>query len=110
MKTIMLVLIFFFVTDASWSQINNGVSDSIKANTENKNQAVDKIFTCSMHPEIRWSKPDVCPKCGMDLILAEENSKSSEHKMDMQNMMNSPWMYFVMGSMILVMILFKVLK
>jgi Cu+-exporting ATPase len=26
-----------------------------------------KIYTCPMHPEIRWSHPGDCPKCGMAL-------------------------------------------
>jgi Cu(I)/Ag(I) efflux system membrane fusion protein len=32
-----------------------------------KSAAVD-IWTCSMHPQIRQSKPGKCPICGMDLI------------------------------------------
>ncbi|MFW6061544.1 MAG: efflux RND transporter periplasmic adaptor subunit [Planctomycetota bacterium] len=31
-------------------------------------------WTCSMHPEVRQSEPGLCPKCGMDLIPAEESS------------------------------------
>jgi len=27
-----------------------------------------KLWTCSMHPEIRLPKPGLCPKCGMKLI------------------------------------------
>jgi Cu(I)/Ag(I) efflux system membrane fusion protein len=30
----------------------------------------EKIWTCSMHPQIRMSEPGQCPICGMDLILA----------------------------------------
>jgi predicted RNA-binding Zn-ribbon protein involved in translation (DUF1610 family) len=45
-------------------------SDTLK----NGNQVLNpkdtaKIYTCPMHPEISWSKPDKCPKCGMDLVL-----------------------------------------
>ncbi len=30
------------------------------------------VWTCSMHPEVRESKPGKCPKCGMNLIKAPE--------------------------------------
>lgn len=30
-----------------------------------------KSYTCTMHPEITWPKPDKCPKCGMDLVLKQ---------------------------------------
>jgi len=32
-----------------------------------KEEAV-KIYTCSMHLEVKSDKPGKCPKCGMDLI------------------------------------------
>ena len=31
-------------------------------------EALAKVWTCSMHPEIRRSEPGLCPKCGMKLI------------------------------------------
>lgn len=43
------------------------------------------VYTCSMHPEVISDKPGKCPKCGMDLV--QKNSSSSEHKMDMMDMM-----------------------
>lgn len=48
-----------------------------------------KIYTCSMHPEVRQDKPGLCPKCGMNLIPAEKeikmdhsthNSEKSHHE------------------------------
>lgn len=33
----------------------------------------NKLWTCSMHPEIIRNKPGTCPICGMDLIKKEEN-------------------------------------
>src|SRR5210317_1284655 len=36
----------------------------------------DKIWTCSMHPQIRQNEPGDCPICGMDLIpLASEQGE-----------------------------------
>ena len=26
-----------------------------------------KLYTCSMHPEVKSDKPGKCPKCGMEL-------------------------------------------
>ncbi|MFT5512245.1 MAG: Cu(I)/Ag(I) efflux system membrane fusion protein [Bacteroidia bacterium] len=40
------------------------------SNTEEHNHSntKDQTWTCSMHPQIRQSKPGQCPICGMDLI------------------------------------------
>jgi len=38
--------------------------------THQQNKA--KVWTCSMHPQIRKKKPGKCPLCGMDLIPVEE--------------------------------------
>ncbi len=42
------------------------IHDHIEASRSN-----DTIWTCSMHPQIRMSKPGKCPICGMDLIPVE---------------------------------------
>jgi Cu(I)/Ag(I) efflux system membrane fusion protein len=34
----------------------------------------DKMWTCSMHPNVRQPEPGACPICGMDLILANPSS------------------------------------
>mgnify|MGYP001617950053 CR=1 FL=1 len=34
----------------------------------------NKVYACPMHPEVKSDKPGSCPKCGMDLVL-EENEK-----------------------------------
>src|SRR5210317_1899542 len=34
----------------------------------------DKIWTCSMHPQIRKNEPGDCPICGMDLIPLESET------------------------------------
>src|SRR5215468_10403730 len=38
------------------------------AQTTANNSASADMYTCSMHPEIRVSKPGKCPKCGMTLV------------------------------------------
>ena len=37
---------------------------------ENKSEKVQtiKVYTCSMHPEVKSDKPGKCPKCGMKLL------------------------------------------
>ncbi len=35
-------------------------------------RAQNKIWTCSMHPQIRLSEPGQCPICGMDLITVDQ--------------------------------------
>jgi len=29
-------------------------------------------YTCPMHPEVRQESPGTCPKCGMQLVPADE--------------------------------------
>ena len=46
---------------------------SSEENTEDHNhtgETESSVWTCSMHPQIRNSKPGDCPICGMDLIPA----------------------------------------
>ena len=54
---------------------------NIELNIENKNQIKDgEYYTCPMHPEIRQSKPGMCPECGMGLIpIKSKETDSSEH-------------------------------
>jgi Cu(I)/Ag(I) efflux system membrane fusion protein len=43
---------------------------------------VTKLWTCSMHPQIRMEKPGKCPICGMTLIPLETSSDNSENIAD----------------------------
>jgi Cu2+-exporting ATPase len=43
-------------------------------------EAKGTMYTCSMHPEIKKSKPGSCPICGMDLIPQSGDIESEEHK------------------------------
>jgi hypothetical protein len=42
-------------------------SNSNTQSPAHKNE-IQTVYTCSMHPEVKMSKPGLCPKCGMDLI------------------------------------------
>jgi len=65
--------------------IGNIFSGSDKATTDTHKKEehnfvqdpVTKLWTCSMHPQIKMKKPGKCPICGMDLIPLT-NNKSEE--------------------------------
>ncbi len=40
---------------------------------------VTKLWTCSMHPQIKLEKPGNCPICGMDLIPLDQSNKGGEN-------------------------------
>ena len=40
---------------------------------------VTKLWTCSMHPQIKMDKPGNCPICGMELIPLEDSNGTSEN-------------------------------
>lgn len=63
-----------FGVEANLKLKENG--DSLKNNSATSSpQDTIKIYTCAMHPEISWSQPDKCPKCGMDLVLKKSDQQ-----------------------------------
>ncbi len=68
--------IYSFTTAYSYEMSTSSASSSsILDSTDTK------TYTCPMHPEVISDKPGECPKCGMDLILKEDDKKKDE-KMD----------------------------
>lgn len=63
-------------------------AQSGKTKTDTSKQ---KMYTCTMHPEIVTSKPGSCPKCGMTLVEKKggKGMDSSTHKMPMHHMDSS---------------------
>jgi Heavy metal binding domain len=59
-----------YSSEASFISNSDSVNDS----------TVTKIYTCPMHAEVLSDKPGECPKCGMDLILKETETKKDEKK------------------------------
>ena len=45
--------------------------------------AVEEIWTCAMHPQIRQSEFGLCPICEMDLVLLEANTSSNPLVLEM---------------------------
>jgi len=66
-KSIFTALLAFIIT-ISFISCNNTMPNgtSFASKTTEK-----KVYTCSMHPEIRTDKPGDCPKCGMKLVVME---------------------------------------
>jgi NADH:ubiquinone oxidoreductase subunit 6 (subunit J) len=48
---------------------------------EPRSRTRNETYTCPMHPEVKQQGPGKCPKCGMDLVPAEnKRSMASKHK------------------------------
>lgn len=68
-----------------------GSDKNVSGSTDTPNQEDDitqdlaesKIWTCSMHPQIRQNEPGDCPICGMDLIRLEENTSNNPLVLEM---------------------------
>ncbi|MBL6990420.1 MAG: efflux RND transporter periplasmic adaptor subunit [Bacteriovoracaceae bacterium] len=52
--------------------------DHVTNDISTSNKVKAEVWTCSMHPNIRESKPGKCPICGMDLIPAETGDDNDE--------------------------------
>jgi Cu(I)/Ag(I) efflux system membrane fusion protein len=69
MKTKNLFLYFVFLAAGlflGWLLFGNS-SDSRSEDVSHEHSEV-RVWTCSMHPQIRQEKPGLCPLCAMDLI------------------------------------------
>lgn len=69
---IILLIVFTFFMGYSFHGL---VYDSVESaesvqRSDHLHDDDDTVWTCSMHPEVRLSKPGKCPKCSMDLIPA----------------------------------------
>ena len=51
--------------------------------------AIEKYWTCPMHPQVHSEEPGKCPLCGMDLVQVE---KMKEEKVTSGN--GDPWALF----------------
>lgn len=52
---------------ASWDKLSNAAKDAKLLKVQ---PAPQEVWTCSMHPQIKQSKPGSCPLCSMRLIKA----------------------------------------
>lgn len=57
--------------------LRGGAAEPSPAPAQASAPAVESVWTCSMHPQIRRSEPGLCPICAMDLVLADPTSGGS---------------------------------
>ncbi len=43
------------------------------------NEPKKAIYTCQMHSEVKQDAPGRCPKCGMNLVVADADTAENEH-------------------------------
>ena len=72
MKALVFILsIILGVSIVSCAQEQDQHSDHAAHTSEAIPTKTAEIWTCSMHPQIKLSKPGKCPICNMDLLLIE---------------------------------------
>ncbi|MDP4292660.1 MAG: efflux RND transporter periplasmic adaptor subunit [Bacteroidota bacterium] len=69
-RTVLLIAFGLFLGWLFFHHSSSGKSENKVATTKVQH----KIWTCSMHPQIRMEAPGQCPICGMDLIPLVENA------------------------------------
>lgn len=73
-KTILLASLMLIIgLILGWVIFGNSVSSDKGMHTHELVNEEDKIWTCSMHPQIRQNEAGNCPICGMDLIPLKNN-------------------------------------
>ncbi len=88
MKTLILTLgivLALFIGSTMFSSCGSGSQKKTETSEEHmmddhEHEAMSAIYTCSMHPEVKGKKGDKCPKCGMELVLADADSHKEEHE------------------------------
>lgn len=73
MQKILLLVIIVLVVGIWLGRLGRPV-DSVTDQTKVSVQAKPQLWTCSMHPEIKFPKPGLCPKCNMELIPLVDDS------------------------------------
>jgi len=82
MKILKIVILLIFVISAFWAGFHIREKKAILETFSLKNSGEEqaKVWTCSMHPQIKQPKPGKCPICGMDLIPLKSDTASSDNK------------------------------
>ncbi|HED65869.1 MAG TPA: efflux RND transporter periplasmic adaptor subunit, partial [Planctomycetes bacterium] len=74
--TLLLLLIAGFAL-GRWAFPAGGKAPAASGESAAAAPAVEEIWTCAMHPQVRLPEPGQCPICGMDLIPADAGGGSS---------------------------------
>jgi rubrerythrin len=59
-------------------QTQNAITNPVPSNTNsfsNTKPAAKQLYFCPMHPEVISEEPGKCPKCGMDLVPMNVETK-----------------------------------
>ncbi len=88
MKTLVLTLgivLGLFIGSTIFSGCGSGSQKKAEATEEHmmddhEHEAMSAVYTCSMHPEVKGKKGDKCPKCDMELVLAEAKTNNEKHE------------------------------
>jgi len=72
------ILIIGIILGNVFSGNNNTTTSHSEEEHDLVQDPVTKLWTCSMHPQIRMEKPGKCPICGMTLIPLDDSSSSEE--------------------------------
>ena len=76
------ILIIGIILGNVFSGNNNTTTSHSEEEHDYVQDPVTKLWTCSMHPQIRMEKPGKCPICGMTLIPLDDSSSSEEEIAD----------------------------
>ena len=60
------------------AQTQTETHDHSQAPAAKSTQSKPKVYSCPMHPDVTSKKKGKCPKCGMDLRLAEQKEATAE--------------------------------
>ena len=66
-QALVLLAVGFVMAWAIWA-MPAASSNADNVSSPVKQDDAPRIWTCSMHPQIRRNKPGDCPLCGMDLV------------------------------------------
>ncbi|MFZ6023106.1 MAG: heavy metal-binding domain-containing protein [Bacteroidota bacterium] len=75
MKKIIILLVVLCSGIGSFAQKTDS---SMHHHHHVKSDAIQDVYTCSMHPEVISSTPGKCPKCGMDLVKKNKETGSKK--------------------------------
>ena len=75
------ILLYIFITSLLFTACNDkSQNNSVMENKHRTHQ--ESTYTCPMHPDVKGTKGDKCPKCGMDLVVpSQENLAKVEVKL-----------------------------
>lgn len=75
-RVIILVSAMMIFAVACQSNPNRNRNTGSESGDQTEQPIAKGNYTCPMHPEVTSDHPGECPKCGMDLVLADSVDNS----------------------------------